>query len=405
MNSDPASQVVIAIISLLALWLPLILVPFAFKFAKSGMDKLYGSLKNGVQSAQKKSTGLGKKAAMNTKYGQAAQQFMGNRKSISALKGREALRGALEKNPNLMKLMGGVGGEKYAARYLDAEQRKHRAEEVDNLQKGLTANVAGAIGSKHSINKALQDGHWLDENGRPARQVTDGDRAAVTKLRQSGYLDANGDARSDPMLATASLKSIMDAEIATPKNIGGLSEHLKGAGPQENALFTETLQGEAAKHGYKNLQYAEVSDGNLNQYYVKGPTSITKSSLAGVNKDALDAEMDTSLLDAVKSDFTTANASGQGNAHIRKIAEQTKHIDKEPVVEDIARQLGYALKTDAAGNTVYRTERDASGATRFTLDAKGNRIAEVDSAGLAEFKQLRDSIKSGGAIAPPSRFS
>jgi hypothetical protein len=137
---------------------------WSFGWASKSLGNVAKSLQKGIQSAARNTARAGTSAAKNSKYGQAYQQFLGNRKSISALKGREALRGTLEKNPNLMKLMGGVGGGKYAARFLDTEQRKHDSEQVANLKQGLTPAVAAAVAEKEDIGKALATRRW--KNGR-----------------------------------------------------------------------------------------------------------------------------------------------------------------------------------------------------------------------------------------------
>jgi hypothetical protein len=387
MSNGNAPDLVTAILSFMAFVLPLMLIPFAFKFAGSGLHKLYNGVQNGLQNARNRGTGLASKAARNSAPGQAVQKFMNNQKQIAGLKGNEMLRGVLNRNPLLVNAMGGVGGKKYAARYVDAEERKHDAEQVSNLRQGLTGNVAtyGVTGGQ--TRDALARGYWLSPDGTQ-REVTASDRAAVSKLQQEGYMDQNYGIRGDSYLARASLNSIMDAEIATPANMQALAS-MVGTDAKQNALFTEMLQSEAGKHGYKNLQYADVSNGRITQqYYVKDPNSpiagarkVVQSGLSGVNKDALDPSMDMSLLVAVQAEHGRAASAGQGDAFIRKIAEQTKHIDKDSIVQAVAAQLGFG-----------------------TINPSTGRVTITDANGFADFQKLRSSIKSGGAIEPPARY-
>lgn len=377
MNTDDTIvKLTLMIAAMGAFVFPFLFFISAFTQSSKMLGQLGKSVQNGMQRAANAAGRAGKKAAMNSKYGQAAQQFMGNRKSIKAMKGREALAGALEKNPNLMKLM---GGGKYAARYLDAEQRRHDTEQVSNLKQGLTSNVANALASRkdadpskrEDISRALTTGKW--SNGS---RVEDTDRVAVRKLQQEGYMDQNYNVKDDSRLARAALGSIMDAEIAKPDNIKQLAS-MVGTDARENALFTEALQSQAQAHGYKNLQYASVSGGHWDpteQYHIKssgnaeeGAKKVVQSGLSGINKDALDPTQDMSLLNAIKSEYDTADKAGRGDAFIRKIAEQTRHIDKDSVVEAIA--------------------------------------AQMPSVSLSEFQDLRASIKSGGAVPAPARFA
>lgn len=355
-----------------------------YAWAAKGLGAMGRAVQGGMARIANTAGRAGKKAAMNSKYGQAAQQFMGNRKSIAALKGREALRGTLEKNPNLMKLMGGAGGGKYAARYLDAEQRKHRAEDVSNLQQGLTGNVAGygiATGGR-GINKAMQEGFWRNADGSRARDVTDADRASLAKLKSEGYMDDNFNLKkTDPRLANAALGSIMEAEIATPDNVGQLAGMLRGAGEKENALFTENLQRQAAAHKYKNIQYDDVSDGQVRRYYIKsggqqvlpdgtletpeqaaarGANKVLESGLRGLNKDALDAGMDKSLLNAIQRKMDSLTTDEDRKAFTIKIADQTRDsVEKGPIVAELAKRLG----TDANTFTQIQVSLRTGGAS------------------------------------------
>lgn len=401
-----AGELVLEIISFLAFILPFLLVPFAFKFAGSGLHKLYNSAQNGVQSAARRSGRFASNRAKNSTYGIAAQQFMANRKGIKQLKGKEALRGglnSLDRNSTLGKLI--MGG-KYGNRFLDAENRRHEAEQVANLKQGLTSNVADAIasqglpdvGEREDLGAALRNGVW-SKGIRKGKQVTAADQAAILKLRQEGYVDQNFNAKPSPELAKAALGSIMDVEIASPENVQALAGMLRGHSAQENASFTEHLQAEAGKHGYKNLQYGSVTDGKLEQFYVKGPDAILASGLAGVNKDALDPEMDTSLLRAIRANYEKAVASGDpgaADAYVRKIAEQTKHIDKDKIVQAIAAQL----QVSSEGRS--QTRDPVTGEVHITYDTA---LTTPVEGFMNDFQALRSSIKSQGAMPMPTRFA
>lgn len=362
-DSIPA-QAVISILSFMAFIIPLVGIFWSVKWADKGLHGVMKAIQNGAQQAGNRATNLGKKAAMNSKYGQAAQQFMGQRKSIAQMRGREALRGTLEKNPSLMKIMGGVGGQKYAARFLDAEQRRQHAEDVKNLQEGLTGNVASyGVAERGDIGRAMRDGYWRNANGTRARDVTDSDRAAVRKLQSEGYMDSNYNiTKADPRLANAALGSIMEAEIATPENVAQLATYLHGAGEQENALFSKNLQSLAGAHKYKNIQYDDVSDGQIRRYYIKsggqqvkadgtmetpdeaaarGADKVLDSGLRGVQKDSLDPTMDTSLLDAIQRRVQSLATDEEKKSYIIKIADQTRDtVEKGPILNELASRLG-----------------------------------------------------------------
>jgi hypothetical protein len=372
MSNGNAPDLVTAILSFMAFVLPLMLIPFAFKFAGSGLHKLYNGVQNGLQNARNRGTGLASKAAKNSSYGQAAQQFMNNRKQIAGLKGREALRNTLNRNPSLAALMGGAGGKKYAARFVDAENRKYRAEEVQNLQQGITANIADAAGKGQNVASLIQRKRWADTIDpmtgtviKPGRAVSPEDEAAFRKLQQQGYVNPDGTvASNNPILTTASMQSIMGAEIASEKNIKGLAGQLKGASVEDIAMFSEELRKQAATHNYKNFSTATVdSDGRLVQFYnktgeadpvvdrIKGARSVIKSSLRGVNKDALDPTMDTAFLEGIQSLYTDPSVEGFGaNDHTKrtfvvKVADETSHIDKPEVIDAIVSRFGGDIDT------------------------------------------------------------
>jgi hypothetical protein len=84
-GSGNAPDLAVTIMSFMAFVLPLVFVPFAFKFAGSGLHKLYNSMQQGVQRAGSRAANtasrLGTKAAKNSVPGLRVQQLLNERKA------------------------------------------------------------------------------------------------------------------------------------------------------------------------------------------------------------------------------------------------------------------------------------------------------------------------------------
>lgn len=346
-GTDPATGAVLLLGGMVVSALPLLLI---FTIIKS-TDQATRSVMNWMDTKRKQGQGLGKKAAMNTRYGQAYQQYMAGRKTTASLKGRDTLRGVLNKNPSLVGLMGGPGGGQHAARFLDTENRKHFAEQVANIRQGMTPNVGASI-AKGDLARRVQSGYWkdasewtradgsIDKAAQQRARITDEDRSAIQKLHSQGYINNDYSPNQSPEMATALLGSVFDAEVAGPEVVQGLANQLKGASATENAMFTEALRQGASSKGYKNLQYADVSGGKVSQYNIKDPDAIVASGLRGINKDSLDAKgyNDSSLLDAIQR-----KAQRQGDRGRLEIIQQTIDIDKEGILAQLAPKLGMSI--------------------------------------------------------------
>lgn len=407
MNDTHAGEAVRAVFTLLAFLLPLIAAPFAFKFAGAGMNKLYNGAMKGLQRATSNAAKAGKKGAMNTKYGQMFQQGMANRKAVTSIRAREGALDLYKKNPKLMStLMGGLSGQEHVSRHFDKESRAKRAEDITNLQRGLTANMASAIGEGDNLTESMRRGVW----GNSGRRVSAEDQAAYQKLQQQGYIGQNGFARADSMLATASMHSIMDAEIASDDNIRGLSSMLKGASAEENADFSNELRNAAAKHNYKNFSTASVTDGVLSKYYNKtgkfednpvpgvpnapssiankaqriaGAKKVLKSGIRGLNKDALDESMETDFLDAINETYS-ADIAAEAKAANKNVSNQQIDQLKRDFIVRMADQTSGIEKTEVIEGIVKQFNGDVS----------------VD-----DFVAIQRSMKSGGAIQMPPNYT
>jgi len=273
------------------------------------------------------------------------------------------------------------------------------AEKVEDLRKGITSNVANGMATGQNLNTVLADGHWTDSKGNK-RALTSEDRAGIDKLRQQGYIDGNGNVKGDAVLATAAMKSIMDAEIATDENVRGVSGMLKGASHEDNAQFSEELRAAAAAHKYKNFSTATVDNGVLSKYYnktgelevdpnidpvgnlaqqVKGAKKVIASGgLRDINKDALDPDMDQSFQIAINEMYNAAKTPAEQKQLIVQIADQTKHIEKDATVQSLINSLSTNSTTPGGPATPGISAED--------------------------FKAIQRSIKSGGATPMPPGF-
>jgi hypothetical protein len=235
---------------------------------------------------------------------------------------------------------------------VDNENRKHFNETVGNIRQGMTPDVGMAI-AKKNLGDSVRRGYWnmdwqkpdgsVDVAKREKARITNEDMSAVNKLQTQGYLDSNYNAKASPEMSTALLNSVFDAEVADMPTIQGLADSLKGASPMENAMFTEALRSGAGSHNYKNLQYADVSNGNVTQYHIKRPEDILNSSIRGINKDALDPDHDMTMLDAIQERIQTVEREKGTPAAYQarlEIIQQTLDIDKGKIIGAVADKLG-----------------------------------------------------------------
>ena len=405
MNDSLAQDAVFVVIGFLVVIGPIILViPIVLK-RHAILGKAFNGVKNAAAGVAKATGKAGKKAALNTKQGQAAQQFMANRKAVAGLKGKEFLRQKAEKNPMIASLMGGIGGGDISNRLFDQQNRAKRAEDIKNINGSLTGSVASAMGNRHeNLGIMLQEiedprnagrkFNWRNADGSISkREVADEDIAAMRKLRQQGFIGVDGNVKNDSLVATAAMQKIFETELAGEENIAGVSRMLAGASAEENRDYSEELRKAAAAHKYKNFAGATVNNGQVSQYYAKmgqneinpdgsvnnvrleGAKKVLDSGLRGINKDALDQAHDSSLLEAIKDKYESyVDQNGKvdtASAQLRremvvKIADETSHIDKRAVLDQIASQMG------VSGD---------------------------------EFVSIQRSLKSGGAVAMPPGYN
>ncbi|HKX73372.1 MAG TPA: hypothetical protein VJM32_05130 [Candidatus Saccharimonadales bacterium] len=391
MNDSYAGEVVILVMSFFAM-----VVPFGFfiwtgTWAAKGLGQLGKAMQNGMQNAARRTGQLGKKAAMNSKYGQAAQQFMGQRKAISQLKGKEALRSTLNRNPGLAKLMGGVGGQQYASRFLNQENRRHEAEQIQELSKNMSLPMANAIAKKQNLSQATAGRNWLDEHGRDTgKQVTAEDRAGIRQLQEQGYLDSGGRIAAgrphSAIAASAALQEIYNSDDVTAEKVAGLGSLLKGmpgeSGVEANSNFTKLNRDLAVKGKNKNVAFASFNNGEINQFHGKKPEGIIASGLQGMNKDAL------------KPSNHDLDANGVDSGENALLAELDRAVHGGTRARD--------------GGT--RDLRAVVERTRQTMDQNHQEVLQglADSMGFAnvdEFKELRNALNSGGGVdALPVQF-
>jgi hypothetical protein len=393
MNDSVAQDAVKVVIGFILVMGPILfVVPIILKRHKI-LGGAFNGVKNLASNAAKATGKLGKKAALNTKQGQAAQQFFANKKAVAGLKGKEYLRQKAEKNPMIASLMGGVGGGDISNRLFDQQNRAKRAEDIKNINGSLTGGVASAIGKRENVGSLLQSienpanrgkkFHWSD-----GREVVDEDIAAMQKLRQQGFIGGDGRVKNDSMVATAAMQKIFETELAGKENIEGISSMLTGASAEENRDYSEELRRAAAAHKYKNFAGTTVSNGKVNQFFAKtgeselnpdgsarvatvtdpttgmtspkgydergnlidvkldGAMKVVSSGLRGVNKDALDKNHDDVLLRAIEVTHNNlVDAQGQADQQARhafviKTADETRDIDKKAVLDQVAKKLG-----------------------------------------------------------------
>lgn len=400
--ATPAQKVVFLAVGMATLILPALGIPFAVKWAGSGLHKIHGGIQNALGKVGRSTGGAATKLAQRSPQGTAIRGMLADRKAVREARGRDWKRQMYEKNPKTAALfLGGAGGKTEANRIMDTEARRHRAEKVDELRKGLTANVSNALATNEDVQASMARGTW-----KSGRAVSAEDRAAYTKLQQQGYVDpVTGHVRRDPILATSAMHSIMDAEIATDENIRGVSRLLAGASDEENADFSESLRTAAAAHKYKNFSGATVNNGVLSKFYaktgelepdfdpsnnasvaanraaqVKGARKVIESGgLRDINKDAVTKDMDPIFLEAIQEMYNEPGITvDQQKQLILQVAEQTKHIDKGAVTSEIVSRLeSPAPATAPPGSPPVRL------------------ISEQ------EFKDVQRSIKSGGATPMP----
>lgn len=375
MNDTVGGQAAIAVMTGIAFILPLFFVFKTISWADKSLHWTTNKVKGTLQNAGNKATNLGKKAAMGSKYGQAAQQFMGQRKQIASMKGREALRGALNSNPNLAKLMGGVGGGQYASRFLNAENRKHEAEQIGELSKVMSKPTADAIARGESLTVAARDKHFED-----GTSLNDTDLAGIQRMQDQGYLGPDGRvARGHPhssIVASAALEKIYEQDDVTTQKVAQLGSLLTGAGADANSEFTKLNSALAAKNKSKDVAYAQFNNGQMTQWVGKNADGVVKSGLDNINKDAL------------KPSNHGVNTDGSSTGRNEILAALQREI-----YADGSRDL---LKV------VERTRQTMSQSNQDVLEGLSK---SMGFATVEEFKQLRNALNSGGGTeALPPEF-
>lgn len=367
MNNTAEGKAAVEVAALLFQFIWVFFLLWALKFGHDVLGKSYQSGMNLANKARRSGTN----AAKNTRWGQAAQQFGSNRRAIAQLKGRETLRGIYQKNPGLSTaLMGGPGGGKFASRFLDAEHRKHRAEQAAELTKGMTLPIAHKIAERENLNQALRMGQWAD-----GKKLTDEDKVGIKKLSDQGYISPSGRVEAgthqSSIVANAALESIYNADDVTPEAVANIGSLLQGTSPEENAEFSELNRNLAVKNKSKNVAFAQFDDGKLAQFRNKSPEGILASGLQGMNKDALkpqnlDYEDDgvTRTRNRLLSALHDVTHDESGNRDLRAVIERTEQT------------------MDQSHQDVLQGLSDAMG------------FANVE-----EFKELRSALKSGGGVA------
>lgn len=419
------TKVVVLVISFIAFMGPVFFIFLAFKWAGAGMHGAYNMIKGSVDKARGTAGGLGKKAAMNSKYGQMGQQFMANRKAIAQLKGREGLRNVLNRNPSLARAMGGFGGKEHANRFLDEQNRKHRAEQVSELSKGMTLGMANAVARKQSLTQALQDGGWRDANGELWKRKKDGsydldengnrqyaggalsdeDRTSIHRMQTQGYIGSDGRVQAGTqhsgIAASAALQTIYDADDVTAEKVAGLGSLLTNTDAETNAEFTQLNRNLAVKGKNKNVAFAQFNNGTMEQFATKSPQGILDSGLQGMNKDALKPG-NPDLAGTMPAPVMAPDANGNvpppptwsSNALLNQLARDVGTIDADNNFDATGANRNLAKVIERTKQTMDQSHQSV---LQGLSDAMGFKNVE-------EFKALRNALSSGGAIEIPIEY-
>lgn len=431
MDDSYAGQVVVLIMSLLVMAIVFGAFGWVYMWSMKSLGALGKAVQAGAKRVGRTATNAGKKAAMNSKYGQAAQQFMGQRKSIAQLKGREALRDTLNKNPNLARLMGGVGGQQYASRFLNQENRKHEAEQIQELSKNMSLPMANAIAKGENLANARRSGFWA--NGT---KLEPEDTEGIRQLQTQGYIGADGKVGAgqphSAIAASAALQKLYNADDISAEKVAGLGSMLKGipgeAGVEANANFTKLNSDLAVRGKNKNVAFASFNNGDMTQFHGKKPGGILDSGLNGMNKDALkysnhdlqDNQLNPNGGNALLYHLRKEAVDANGNQNLGAVIERTKQTmdqSHKEVVEGLSYSLGFGnvnpealskMKSDFAN----REKAAASGTgPQITATERATHIQQVSQQDaqlkqqVETFQQLRRSMTSGSTTPPPPQFA
>lgn len=399
-----AAEAVIAIITFVAYVVPLVAIFKVFSWADKSLQGVAKGFQGAFRKAGKLGYKYGKKGAMDTTQGQKVRQFLGHRQAISQLKGKEALRETLNASPKLRRLMGGAGGEAYAARFLDTENRKHEAQQIEELSKGMTLPMAKAMSKHQNLRQALEQGYFDDGKQSPLK---DEDKTGIRKLIDQGYLDQNGvvpgGGQQSYIAASAALEQMYKADDINATGLAGLGQMLQGAGAEANAKFTELNRSAAVKNKSKNVAFASFSDGKMDQFANKPPEGLMASGLQGVNKDALKYSNvdlpspedkynikpgENMYLSRLRKE--AVNDDGSRNyAKILERTRQTMEQNHEEVLEGLSYAMGFG---DFDPSKVRKTDRTE--AQKAAIQAQVNKL-----------NQLRNALQNGSTATPPPEFA
>lgn len=426
MDDSVASQVVIVVTSMVVVAVSFGAFGAVYVWSFKPLAAAGKMVQNGFQRAGRAAARQGMKAAKNSKYGQAAQQFMGQRKQISQLKGREALRGAMNRNPGLARLMGGVGGQQYASRFLNKENRAHEAEQIQELSKNISLPMANAIANKENLLKAERTGRWA--NGS---KVNDEAREGILQMQRQGYIGASGTIEAghphSAIAASAALQELYTSDDITAGKVQSLGSMLQGAGAEANANFTKLNRDLAVRGKNKNVAFASFDNGQMDQFAGKKPGGILDSGLQGMNKDALkwsnhdikgpdNPQGGNALLNKLRAESVDAS----GNQNLASVIERTRQTSDQShkeVVEGLSYSLGFGgvnpealsgLKQEFAKRKADAQKPGGVALTQAEVQAYEQQIGQQE-AGLQQqvetFQQLRRSLTSGSTTPPPPQFA
>jgi hypothetical protein len=291
-GSGNAPDLAVTIMSFMAFVLPLVLVPFAFKFAGSGLHKLYGAMQNGVQNARRQATNtatrLGTKAAKNSTAGLRVQQLLNERKA-------SRVRTAQDRNQQL--IGGDTQGGAFVRRLIagrDPARQQAFAEQMrtayqDRTQKSLQGKNPIAIGDLAQFNRGesvdqyvgrradLQAGLASADAG--VRNNTQQRIAALREMHQQF-----GDQLGTDEFREAALRGAVNAGSNTEDVMEGMrtyvAQYRGGDANLAQSLGRVAQDAKAsgfAEYSAVGFQGTQQTGRNFNQFQIKAPSAVMRN--------------------------------------------------------------------------------------------------------------------------------